>query len=140
MAAVALLAAWLAWAPAHLLALVHGAAVTACAESGYDFADGAGVLSVVRTRATWNERGWRRYDGTLMTALWAEGQHSHNCKIPLRWEHLLLGVQFVLGDLPVPDGVRSAGWYCGKYDAPGACEARGGREIVGKILHVYWAN
>lgn len=118
--------------------LILGAADTACAESGRDYADGAAVLQVVRTRAKLNERGWKRYDGTLWTALWSPQQHAHGCRWPLTFEHLRLGVQFVTNTLETPEWAKKALYYCGKWDKPRACLRRGARHQVGTILHDFW--
>lgn len=120
------------------LLLMVGAADTACAESGRDYRDGAAVLQVVRKRASLDRRGWRRYDGTLWTALWSPGQHAHGCRWPLTIEHLVLGWQFVTDTLPVPEWAHRAVYYCGRWDRPGACRARGGKRIVGRLAHEFW--
>lgn len=120
------------------LALVFGAADTACAESGRDYRDGAAVLQVVRTRAKLNRKGWARYDGTLSTALWSPGQHAHGCRWPLTWRHVELGLRFVTDSLDVPEWARTAVYYCGRWDRPGACRARGGRRVVGRLAHEFW--
>lgn len=120
------------------LLLMLGAADTACAESSLDYADGAVVLQVVRNRSRLNERGWRRYDGTLWTALWSPYQHAHGCRWPITMQHLRLGVQFVTDTLEVPDWARKAVYYCGKWDRHGACQARGGRVKLGRISHDFW--
>ena len=125
---------------ASWLALAWGAASTACAESGRDYRDGAVVLQVVANRAERGPRlGWRRYDGTLAGALWSPAQHAHRCAWPLTVQHLALGVAFASGTLDVPAWARSAWYYCGPHDAPGSCESRGARVIVGRIAHTYWA-
>lgn len=120
------------------LALVLGAADTACAESGRDYRDGSAVLQVVRTRATLDRRGWARYDGTLWTALWSPGQHAHGCRWPLTWRHVELGLRFVTDTLDVPEWARGALYYCGRYDRAGACQSRGGRSVVGRLAHEFW--
>jgi hypothetical protein len=124
----------------HGLLLVLGAADTACAESGRDYRDGAVVLQVVRNRAALHGLGWARYDGSLWGALWSPAQHAHGCRWPLTLGHITLGVAFVLDMLPAPDWSRRALWYCGRYDHPGSCVARGGRRIVGQVLHTYWGR
>ncbi|TEX51679.1 MAG: hypothetical protein B7C55_04315 [Actinomycetales bacterium mxb001] len=121
----------------HGLVLVLGAADTACAESGRDYQDGAAVLQVVRNRAT---SGWARYDGSLWGALWSPSQHAHGCRWPLTLGHITLGVAFLLDILPAPEWSHRALWYCGTYDHPGSCSARGGRRIVGQVLHTYWGR
>jgi hypothetical protein len=119
------------------LLLILGAADTACAESGRDYRDGAAVLQVVRNRA---RSGWGRYDGSLWGALWSRGQHAHGCRWPLTVRHLALGWQFVAGSLDAPEWARDALWYCGGYDRPGACAARGGRRVLGRVVHTYWGR
>lgn len=118
--------------------LILGAADTACAESGRDYADGAVVLQVVRNRSGLASKGWRRYDGTLWGALWSPAQHAHGCRWPITVEHVRLGWQFVTDSLPVPEWAKRARYYCGRWDRPGACKARGGRRVVGRIEHEFW--
>lgn len=133
----------ISWGATHavaaFVALVMGAADTACAESSYDYADGAVVLHVVAERATTGpRRGWSRYDGTLSGALWSPAQHAHGCRAPLTWRHVRLGVEFATGRLDVPDWAKDAWYYCGKYDRPGACEARGAVLPLGHLSHTFW--
>lgn len=118
--------------------LILGAADTACAESGRDYRDGEVVLQVVRTRANLHKKGWKRYDGTLRTALWAKDQHAHGCRWPLTWQHVELGIRFVTNTLDVPPWAKKAMYYCGRWDRHGACKIRGGRRVLGKITHVFW--
>lgn len=118
--------------------LLLGAADTACAESSYDTADGAVVLQVVRNRAGLARKGWRRYDGSLKGALWSPGQHAHSCRWTLKPEHLVLGWQFITDTLPVPPWAKKALYYCGKWDTPGACRARGARRLLGRLTHEFW--
>lgn len=122
---------------AYWWALVLGAADVACAESGSTSADGAVVLQVVRNRA---RQRWRRYDGTLWTALWSPRQHAHACRWPLTPEHLLLGLQFATDRLPTPDWARRALWYCSENDRPGDCARRcAGRCVpIGRVVHTFW--
>jgi hypothetical protein len=118
--------------------LLFGAADTACAESGRDYQDAAVVLQVVRNRAELWRKGWRRYDGSLWGALWSPQQHAHGCRWPITADHLQLGWQFITDTLDVPPWAKKALYYCGRWDAPGACEARGGRVWLGQLAHEYW--
>lgn len=111
------------------------AADVACAESGYDYQDGAAVLQVVRNRAG---SGWGRYDGTLYNALWSPKQHAHHCRWPISKEHLQLGAMFTLGTLGDTGCDTSVLWYCGKYDRPGSCRRRGARSPVIRHRHTFY--
>ena len=119
---------------AYWLAVAYIAADVACAESGHDYRDGAHVLAVVRARA---RSDWARYDGTLLDALTEPHQHAHGCRAPITWRHGLLGVQFIADTLPVEPWARDALWYCGDYDAPETCEARGA-VLLGTVRHSFW--
>lgn len=123
---------------AHLLALLLAAADTACAESSSNYQDGATVLQVIRNRADLVHKGWKRYDGTLWNALWSPKQHAHGCRWPMTTEHLRLGWQFVTDTLPVEAWAKKALYYCGRWDKPKACEARGATTLLGKIDHEFW--
>ena len=121
---------------AYWLAVAYLAADVACSESGHDYRDGAHVLAVVRARA---RSDWARYDGTLLDALTEPHQHAHGCRAPITWRHGLLGVQFITDTLPVEPWARDALWYCGDYDAPETCEARGA-VLLGTVRHSFWGR
>ena len=31
-------------------------------------------------------------------------------------------------------------WYCGRYDRQGSCSRRGGRRVLGRVVHTYWGR
>lgn len=134
---IAVLTSWFA----SMAGTVIAAADTACAESGLDFRDGAHVLNVVLSRM--KKPDWARYRGkSKLEALFVKYQHAHGCKIGLRYNHLILGLQYVTDSLQVEPWARNALFYCGNYDRPGQCEsyATGNTAMVylGRIAHSYW--
>ena len=118
----------------YWLAVAYLAADVACSESSRDYRDGAHVLAVVRARA---RSSWARYDGTLLDALTSPHQHAHGCRAPITWRHGLLAVHFVLDTLPTEPWARDAMFYCGDYDAPETCAARGS-VLLGTVRHSFW--
>ena len=130
---------WLCAAILRPLLLVVAAADTACAESGWDRADGAVVLQVVRNHASLSRHGWKRYDGTLENALFSPAQHAHGCRAPITASHMDLGVRFVTDTLPVEPWARRAISYC-NTEPEGTCERRcvGGCPFVGQVRHRYY--
>jgi hypothetical protein len=119
--------------------LTLAAADTACSESGWSTEDGAVVLQVVRNRARLAAKDWKRYDGTLLNALFSPAQHAHGCRAPITLAHIKLGVQFVTDTLPVEPWARHAIWYC-NLEPEGTCENRckGGCPYLSKVRHRYY--
>jgi hypothetical protein len=117
------------------LALILGAADTACTESGRNYADARAVLAVVRTRA-------RRQRRSLWAALWAPHQHAHGCRWPLTWRHLRLGVEFVAGTLRAPAWTERAWFYRGHADPPDVLARWGipGARPVGVVVHRFYGR
>ncbi len=134
---IAVLTSWFA----SFAGTVFAAADTACAESGMDFKDGAHVLHVVISRM--KKTDWARYRGkTKLEALYVKHQHAHGCKIGLRHNHLILGLQYVTDTLQVEPWARGALFYCGNYDRPGQCESYATSKLrpvfLGKLAHSFW--
>jgi hypothetical protein len=123
---------WIAFIERLVLALI--AADVACSESGSNYRDGACVLSVVRNRAV---SKWRRYDGTLWTAITSPHQHAHGCRAPMTLGHLRLGYQFAAGSLEAAPFCASAQNYIGDHDDPDLSCDDYGLSPVGEIAHTY---